>query len=92
MAEEGRTVIERHERKETIVAWIVIVVLVSSMFVRALVSIGLYGLHNRPRHWQYRTTPYIPAQAYSSTRPASSSTEVPKQVPLPPEKGKKMVK
>ena len=94
MGEQGssHSVIERDDRRETVVAWIVVIVLVGAMFFRALVSIWLYGLSGPPRHWEYRTTPSIPAQAYASTRPASTSTQVEKQVTLPPGKGKKMVK
>ncbi len=89
MAAESNGKIARDERKETVVAWIIVVLLVGSMFFRALLSIWLYGIGTPTRHWQYRTVPQTPAQAYSSTRPASSSTQVEKQVPLPPAQAKR---
>jgi hypothetical protein len=75
-------VLERDERRESIIAWTVICILVGAMFLRALVAIVLYD--NPPRFWNYRSRPFIPAQTYQSTRPVPTSTHVEKQVPLPP--------
>ena len=80
--------IEVDDRKETVVAWIVVALLVAVMFARALIAIGLFGTSYHARNWDYGTAPQIPAQAYSSTRPASGSTQVEKQVQLPPQKAK----
>jgi len=82
MSDGDGKVLESGERRETVVAWIVIALLVAVMFFRAALSMWLYG--NPPRSWQYRVSPQIPAQAYGSTQPASPSTQVEKQVPLPP--------
>lgn len=74
------------ERRETVVAWLIIFGLVAVMVARALLALWMYG--DRPRTWQYRTTPQIPAETYSTTRPTPRGT-APKQVELPPAPGKK---
>jgi hypothetical protein len=73
--------IEVSTRRATVVAWVIVALLAASMLVRAWLSIRMYG--DPPRTWGYRTSPYIPAQTYSSTRPASTSTQVEGQVKLP---------
>ena len=73
--------IEGSTRRATVVAWVIVALLAASMLVRAWLSIRMYG--DPPRPWSYRTSPYIPAQTYSSTRPASTSTQVQGQVKLP---------
>ncbi len=87
-SESSGGTVERGDRRETIIGWIVVSFLVAMMFVMAGVHIAIFGLRYLGRYWDYRTTPQIPAQAYSSTRPSSGSTEVEKQVQLPPQKGK----
>ncbi len=80
---EGGRVPEKRERTETIVAWAVVAFLVAIMFIRVFIAIWTVG--DRPRTWNYRTAPQIPAEAYSSTMPSSTTTEnVPSQVVLPP--------
>ena len=74
------------ERRETVIAWLVILGLVAVMVVRAALAFWMYG--DRPRTWQYRTAPSIPAETYASTRPAPRGP-APKQVTLPPAPGKK---
>ncbi len=69
------------ERRETVVAWLVVLGLVIVMLVRGALAFWMYG--DRPRTWQYRTAPYIPAETYSSTQPAPRGA-APKQVTLPP--------
>ena len=90
--DQPHTVLDHNERRETIVGWMVVVILVAFMLFRALLYIRLFGLGNPPRHWQYRTTPSLPAQTYSSTRPASTSTKVEKQITLPPSRAKGQAK
>ncbi len=83
MAERyDRQAAEGSTRRATLVAWVIVALLAASMLVRAWLSILMYG--DPPRTWEYRTSPYIPAQSYSSTRPASTSTQVEGQVTLPP--------
>jgi len=73
------------DRRETVVAWLVILGLVVVMLVRAALAFRMYG--DRPRTWQYRTAPYIPAETYASTQPAPRGA-APKQVTLPPSPAK----
>ncbi len=80
----GKGVIEQppRERRETVVAWIVIITLVAAMFVRVIIAMWTVG--ERPQTWRYRDAPMIPAETYSSTRPSAPSATAPRQVELPP--------
>ncbi len=70
------------ECRENIVAWAIVGLLVAVMFLRVAIGMVLYD--NPPRDWQYRVSPQIPAQSYSSTQPVTGSVEVPRQVTLTP--------
>lgn len=71
----------RDARRQTIVAWMVIAVLVAIMIARVVIAIWTIG--DRGQTWQYRVAPLVPAETYSSTQPASASTKAPRQVDLP---------
>ncbi len=73
---------QKRERRENIVAWAVVALLVAIMFLRVLIGMALYD--DPPRTWQYRVSPQIPAQSYSSTAPSTGSLNVAPQVPLTP--------
>lgn len=73
---------ERAERTQTLVAWVVVAILAAFMLVMGFLLRTAIG--DRGQTWQYRTSPLVPAQTYSSTRAASASTQAPKQVELPP--------
>ena len=80
--EDGEVTAPR-EQGGTITAWLVVAFLVAAMFLRVFVAIRTVG--SRPQVYSYRSAPLIPAEAPSSTQPASTSTEnVPAQVELPP--------
>lgn len=68
-------------RRETIVAWAVVALLVAIMFAR--VALAIWTIGDRRVTWQYRVAPMTPAESPASTQPASSSTKAPKQVELP---------
>jgi hypothetical protein len=78
------------ERRKTIVTWVIIGFLVALMFIRVGLGMMLYG--NPPRTWQFRVSPQIPAQSYSSTQPVTGSVEVPPQVILTPREEKERKK
>ena len=69
-------------RRETRLAWFVVVLAVVAMLALSLTT--LFTIGDRPRTWQFRSAPFIPAETYASTQPASASTVAPKQVELPP--------
>jgi hypothetical protein len=71
----------RDVRRQTIVAWVVVALLVAIMIARVVIAIWTIG--DRGRTWQYRVAPLVPAETYSSTQPASASTKAPRQVELP---------
>ena len=78
----GKRAIERNERRATLVAWTIIACLVAVMLLWAFFSLRVIG--DRPQTFHYRTAPLVPAETYSSSEPASTSTQAPKQVNLPP--------
>jgi hypothetical protein len=73
---------KRDGRRETVVAWVVVLILVFTMIISGFISIWTIG--DRGQSWQYRTAPLVPGETYSSTQPVSTSTQAPKQVELPP--------
>ena len=78
----GKRELERNERRATIAAWLVVAALVLIMLANGLLALFVIG--SRPETFQYRTAPLVPAETYSSSEAASTSTEAPKQVELPP--------
>ncbi len=80
---EQRHVIDRHEPRESIVAWFVIVALVLIMLIETALLIALVG--DRKQQYHYLSQAYIPASSYAATEPSpSTTTTAPKQVELPP--------
>jgi len=69
-------------RRGNRLAWFVVMLAVAAMLALSLTT--LFTIGDRPRTWQFRSAPFIPAQTYSSTQPASASRVAPKQVELPP--------
>jgi len=63
-------------------AWFVVVLAVAAMLALSLTT--LFTIGDRRPTWDFRSAPFIPAQTYASTQPASASTVAPKQVVLPP--------
>jgi hypothetical protein len=78
----GKKALESDERRATIVAWLVVAALVLIMLANGFLALFVIG--NRSETFQYRTAPLVPAEAYSSSEAASTSTQAPKQVDLPP--------
>lgn len=79
---QSRRTTERNERRATMVAWAIVAFLVAAMLARGFLSMWMVG--DRPQNFRYRTAPLVPGETYSSSAPASTSTQAPKQVDLPP--------
>lgn len=78
------------ERRETLATVAVLAVMVCLMLAFGAFAYTLIGA--RPRTWSYNARQLVPAQTYSSSRPAPPPSQSPRQVELPPEPGAKGAK
>jgi hypothetical protein len=62
----------------------VVVVALVIAYIATLTYLLSGKVADRPRVWQYKSPPLIPAESYETTNPVPVSTEAPEQVELPP--------
>jgi hypothetical protein len=67
-------------------------VLIVALLMILWIGLSFFLIGNRPRHWDYGSTPYIPAEsAFTTQEPALGTANVPRQIPeipQPPAGGK----
>ena len=67
-------------------------VLIVALLMVLWIGLSYFLIGNRPRHWDYGSTPYIPASsAFATQEPAVGVANVPRQIPeipQPPAEGK----
>ena len=70
------------ERRENLTTVAVLAAMVCLMLALGAFAYGLIG--TRPRTWSYNVRQLVPAQTYSSSRPAPPVSQSSRQVELPP--------
>ncbi len=60
--------------------WAVVIIVV--LFILLWTAVIYHAVGDRPRTWDYGTTPYIPAQSYYSSQPQPTGQPAPpRQIP-----------